>query len=167
MPYQPHHFCCPCIWKIDYWPVANPSCLQTTFASTISHSSSHTVPQTPLAKISTRPSRLLEPPTSRRFPRPESRNRDDIYNNDTQRLSSRKKIHLGLQTTSMGSFYMSLQSAKIVFVEFDSHLYWWKCVTVMTTYQMHFSKWSHVRVLGGPTFFSFFLLVFFLLILWL
>lgn len=42
----------------------NPSCLQTTLASTLSHPSSHTVPHVSFRQISTRPSRSVLPPTS-------------------------------------------------------------------------------------------------------
>lgn len=45
--------------------VLNPSCLQTTFASFKSQKSSQMVPHSPLYEISTRPSVLFAPPTSR------------------------------------------------------------------------------------------------------
>jgi len=41
-----------------------PSCRQVTLASTTPHESSHTVPQTWLSQISTRPSDAVVPPTS-------------------------------------------------------------------------------------------------------
>ena len=44
--------------------VDNPSCLQTTVASALSHRSSQTVPHTLLWQYSTRPSKLVAPPTS-------------------------------------------------------------------------------------------------------
>ena len=43
----------------------NPSCLQTTEASLLSHKSSQTVPHSSLLQISTRPSDEFDPPTSR------------------------------------------------------------------------------------------------------
>ena len=42
--------------------VMNPSCLQTTLASLLSHPSSHTVPHSLLIQISTLPSKGLKPP---------------------------------------------------------------------------------------------------------
>ena len=44
--------------------VGNPSCLQTTRASTSPQKSSHTVPQVLLKHTSTRPSSSVRPPTS-------------------------------------------------------------------------------------------------------
>ena len=46
----------------------NPNCLQTTLASTAVKESSHTVPHVLLLHSSTRPSRLLGPPTSLTVP---------------------------------------------------------------------------------------------------
>lgn len=46
----------------------NPSCLQTTEASLLSHKSSHTVPHNPPKQISTLPSYTLAPSTNRTSP---------------------------------------------------------------------------------------------------
>ena len=48
-------------------PPENPSCRQTTFASSLSQESSHTVPHAPPQLTSTRPSRPLLPPLTKRM----------------------------------------------------------------------------------------------------
>ena len=48
--------------------IENPSCLQTTCASTVPQKSSQTVPHSPFTQISTRPSSRLLPPTSLMLP---------------------------------------------------------------------------------------------------
>ena len=45
-----------------------PNCLHTTVASLLSHESSQTVPHDPFLHTSTRPSKLLDPPTRRTDP---------------------------------------------------------------------------------------------------
>ena len=49
-------------------PPTYPVCLQTTSASLLSQKSSHTVPYIPLIHISTLPSELVDPSTSRISP---------------------------------------------------------------------------------------------------
>ena len=49
-------------------PLTYPVCLQTTTASLLSQESSHTVPYIPLIHISTLPSELVDPLTSRISP---------------------------------------------------------------------------------------------------
>lgn len=54
-----------CIRGLFDWPVGwNPSWEQKTLASKVSHSLSHTVPQTPLTQTSTRPEMGLLPPAN-------------------------------------------------------------------------------------------------------
>ena len=54
------HIYCLCLSPV----VGYPSCLQTTWASTVPQLSSQTVPQTEFRHISTLPSVLFDPPTS-------------------------------------------------------------------------------------------------------
>ena len=60
--------CQSCAMIMELPVETNPSCLHTTTASLVFQESSQTVPHTLLLQISTRPSVMAVPPTSRKAP---------------------------------------------------------------------------------------------------